>query len=288
MCNQIILRSILIAALTGIFLAVWACDSTSSNDNGNDIQSSYTLSVTVEPAGAGTVTPTSGEFEANTEVTVTASAESGWEFSGWSGSLSSTNNPLIFSITNNTNLTANFEEIPKQENSFTYKGNVYPLGWGVIFDHGEFIQGFRSFDFILTQVEEEVIITEEFEIFEDVESAYIIYLWMESIGAESFDSGTYPFSNYETINDNHLYDGELAFYVNGVETEYYYVVGGEVIVTITGNVYTLEFDLTLDNDERLEGKFTHNFEVFDIIEDIDNGSLSKQSTVNRFRMNSRR
>lgn len=70
----------------------------------------HTLTVTVAPEGAGTVSPDGGTFEDSTQVELTASANEGYAFSDWSGDLSSTDNPLSFTITGDTDLTANFEE----------------------------------------------------------------------------------------------------------------------------------------------------------------------------------
>ena len=68
----------------------------------------YTLSVGVSPADGGSVSPSSGEFEEGTEVSVEAVPTEGWIFDRWSGDIDSEENPLVFEIERNTSLTANF------------------------------------------------------------------------------------------------------------------------------------------------------------------------------------
>ncbi len=69
----------------------------------------YTLSVS---AVNGSVTPNSGTYAANTSVTITATASSGYQFSSWSGDASGSTNPLTITMDANKNITANFTQIP--------------------------------------------------------------------------------------------------------------------------------------------------------------------------------
>ncbi len=75
---------------------------------------SFTLTVNVE--GQGTVEPSSGSFVAGTEVTLTASPASGWQFDRWEGDASGNANPLAITINANMTITAVFtsEEAPGQ------------------------------------------------------------------------------------------------------------------------------------------------------------------------------
>ncbi len=70
----------------------------------------YTLIVGVDPAGSGTVrlSPPGGRYDPGTAVTMTAIANSGWAFSGWSGDLSGSENPVNVTINNDQSVTANF------------------------------------------------------------------------------------------------------------------------------------------------------------------------------------
>jgi len=72
----------------------------------------YTLTVNVNPQGGGVVqvSPSSadGRYVAGTQVTLTAVANSGYEFSHWSGSVSDTMNPIDVYMDSNKSITANF------------------------------------------------------------------------------------------------------------------------------------------------------------------------------------
>ncbi|MBN2610424.1 MAG: carbohydrate-binding protein [Bacteroidales bacterium] len=68
----------------------------------------YTLTTTIN--GSGSVTPSSGTYNAGTSVTMTANPASGWQFDSWSGGY--TGNPATVIMDANKNITAYFSEIP--------------------------------------------------------------------------------------------------------------------------------------------------------------------------------
>ena len=70
----------------------------------------YTLTVTVSPAGSGTVTqdPDLAQYPAGTVVTLTADPNAGWEFSHWSGAASGTNEETTVTMNADRSVTANF------------------------------------------------------------------------------------------------------------------------------------------------------------------------------------
>ena len=86
-----------------------------TNVTANFTQNEYTLTVLVNPEEAGTVarSPDQTTYTYETPVTLTATANSGWTFSGWSGDATGTVNPLTMNIPGNTNITANFTRIYK-------------------------------------------------------------------------------------------------------------------------------------------------------------------------------
>lgn len=99
-------------ALLTVAVAVLAACSGGSTDSGGggggNGPSQVTLSTSVNPGGAGTVSPSSGTFDSGSSVTVEATPQEGWAFENWSGDQSSQQNPFTFTINQNTQLTANF------------------------------------------------------------------------------------------------------------------------------------------------------------------------------------
>ncbi|MBE0684645.1 MAG: right-handed parallel beta-helix repeat-containing protein, partial [Anaerolineaceae bacterium] len=85
--------------------------------------------LTVEIVGYGNVTknPDKTSYSSGESVTLTATADPGWTFSGWSGDVTSVNNPLQITITGNTSLTATFTK-----NEYVLTLNVDPEGKGTI------------------------------------------------------------------------------------------------------------------------------------------------------------
>ena len=90
----------------------------------------YTL--TVNTVGQGSVTPNGGTYEAGTPVTLTASPASGWQFDGWSGDASGSNNPLTITMDGNKTITATFSKIQGTMYTLTVntvgQGSVTPNG----------------------------------------------------------------------------------------------------------------------------------------------------------------
>jgi uncharacterized repeat protein (TIGR02543 family) len=74
----------------------------------------YTLTTSVAPSGAGSVTvnPNQPSYFAGAQVILTAVPNTGYSFSSWSGNASGTANPLTVTITGNLSITANFNAIP--------------------------------------------------------------------------------------------------------------------------------------------------------------------------------
>jgi hypothetical protein len=87
----------------------------------------YFLTTAVSPAGAGTISPPSGWYNAGTQVTVTAAANPGYQFTGFSGALSG-GSPGYVTMNTNKSVTANFALV--QQYSLTTAVN--PPGAGAI------------------------------------------------------------------------------------------------------------------------------------------------------------
>lgn len=79
----------------------------------NFAEVTYELTASASPSEGGSVDPESATYSAGDEVEVEATASEGWEFVEWTGDQQSTDNPLTFNISSDTDLTANFEQLPQ-------------------------------------------------------------------------------------------------------------------------------------------------------------------------------
>ncbi len=68
----------------------------------------YGLTVTTVGQGTVTLNPSGSTFDQGTVVTLTAAADSGWTFSGWSGDLTGSTNPETITMDSNKSVTATF------------------------------------------------------------------------------------------------------------------------------------------------------------------------------------
>jgi hypothetical protein len=91
---------ILLVMICGILL-LSACGNFSSDTE------TFNIAITVNPASAGSVLSSGGDEAGNT-VQFLAVPNTGWVFSGWSGTVDSFENPLTFVLENDVDLTANF------------------------------------------------------------------------------------------------------------------------------------------------------------------------------------
>jgi hypothetical protein len=93
----------------------------------------YTLSTSVTPGGAGTVSVSpepncpAGAYAEGTQVHLTATAIEGYNFSHWTGNASGSSNPLTLTMDFNKGITANFAST-----CFTLHTSVIPEGTGTI------------------------------------------------------------------------------------------------------------------------------------------------------------
>lgn len=73
--------------------------------------STHSLSVSISPLGAGSVSPSGGEYVSGGQVTLTASPTIGYTFDYWSGGASGTTSNITITMDSNKSLTANFKAI---------------------------------------------------------------------------------------------------------------------------------------------------------------------------------
>lgn len=89
----------------------------------------YSLNVTT--VASGSASPLAGDFASNATVTVVASPAPGFDFAGWSGSIASNANPLIFNIQSDVTLVPSF--LPHILTDGFESGGFSPLrAWNVV------------------------------------------------------------------------------------------------------------------------------------------------------------
>jgi uncharacterized repeat protein (TIGR02543 family) len=99
----------------------------------------YSLTLIANPSNGGSVSANkTGPFEPNEVVVVTANANDGWEFTGWSGAASGKTNPISVTMTGNLTVTANFQEKPK---FWTVSVSASPSGGGSVGGGGVYQDG---------------------------------------------------------------------------------------------------------------------------------------------------
>ena len=87
-----------------------------------ELTPAFTLAPAVQGSGTLSADPNQRCYGSNTVVTLTASANSGWAFSGWTGDASGTNNPLSLTMTNDRTITAHFTRAGLGMDWFTIDG----------------------------------------------------------------------------------------------------------------------------------------------------------------------
>ena len=107
---------------TGWAFSSWTGDLTGSQNpttitmNGNKAvtahftQNQYTLTVTIDGSGSVTKNPNQATYPYGTVVQLTATADTGWTFSSWSGDLSGSANPVSITMNGNKSVTAHFTQ----------------------------------------------------------------------------------------------------------------------------------------------------------------------------------
>jgi len=136
-----------------ISLSVWSCGSgggtgpdNGGGNNGGDNEPDpveYSLSVLKTPSEGGSVDPAGGTYEEDTEVTVEATANEGFSFREWTGAVSSQANPVTVTITEDTEITANFDDL---RSVYTVQMFAISTGDSVDLRFGQSSRGSNGFD----------------------------------------------------------------------------------------------------------------------------------------------
>jgi uncharacterized repeat protein (TIGR02543 family) len=101
----------------GWTFAGWSGDSTGANitttllmDGNKMLTANFENNLRIRVVGVGTVqrTPNKQQFDPGDQVSLLAQPGLGWEFAGWSGSASGTDNPITITVGDDTSITATF------------------------------------------------------------------------------------------------------------------------------------------------------------------------------------
>lgn len=102
-----------------------SCENEVSDSKPNTEPEEFSLNLNINPNNAGTLSKSSGVYPKNESLSITATANENYEFEGWTGSITSNNNPLSVIMDSNKQINANFNpiEIPSVQ-VFTNTINV--------------------------------------------------------------------------------------------------------------------------------------------------------------------
>ena len=88
----------------------------------------YTLTTSINPSAAGSVSPSGGEYESGDNITLTATPATACTFDHWSGASSSTASTVTITMDSDKSLTANFKTVPSVTIALDYFG-IRNTGW---------------------------------------------------------------------------------------------------------------------------------------------------------------
>ena len=95
-----------VSILTFALLVLMGCSNDEPFEDSN--QSLRTYSLTVSNTEGGTIDNNGGNYLEGDIVTIIATPNPGYYFTGWAGDLTGSENPISIEITENTNISAQF------------------------------------------------------------------------------------------------------------------------------------------------------------------------------------
>jgi len=110
------LAGIIIGSIIGLVIIIAIIEAVVTSAH------TYTLSVSVNPSGAGSISPSGGKYKSGDEVTLIASPAGGYIFDYWSGGASDTASTITVTMDSDKSLTGNFEAIPSHDLSIDVIG----------------------------------------------------------------------------------------------------------------------------------------------------------------------
>lgn len=111
---------VIICILVVSLIGLTGCDFTTQT---------YTLTTSISPSGAGSISPSGGQYESGVQVILTATPASGYAFDYWEGSASGTSPTITITMDSNKSLTAHFKSTTQ---TYTLTTRVSPSDGGYI------------------------------------------------------------------------------------------------------------------------------------------------------------
>lgn len=109
------MKKVLAFSAMALALSVFSCGDTGVNSGGGGGGSSggYKLTTSASPSNGGNVSrsPDQSKYSTGTPVTLTATPNIGYTFTGWSGASSSTSPTITIYMNSDLSLTANFKQV---------------------------------------------------------------------------------------------------------------------------------------------------------------------------------
>lgn len=182
------------------------------------LSTSYKIFVNIEPEGSGEVgiSPALNSYPEGTQVQLTANAKQGYVFSGWSGDITGTQNPITIVMNSDKHITANFVELTGGGGeTTTYKliVNVSPESAGEV---------------SLNPIGGEYLPNTQVQLTATPNSGYIFSNWSGDIES-SENPVTITMDSNKTITANFITGYILTYEINPSE-------GGSIVFTPQGTV----------------------------------------------------
>jgi len=246
---------------------------------------SYTIVVLASPEEGGTVTG-SGVYTAGTEVTLTATANEGYEFTQWADG--ETKATRTVTVTKNASYTATFKSTtPAVKGTFItaiYYGNYYndnTKNYSLYIDCGEFD-------------EDGYFVSEGYEVAFDLNAP-------NTSTATALDTGTYNYAEWssdDTVAKNTFLDGYYAEdYGTAVPTYVYHYIddsnfmlgfaeGGSIQISKSGDNYTVAgtieyWDYVTEESDSYTFSYTAEITFEDYSEYESTAPVAVKSAMNR-------
>jgi len=102
---------ILLTSVMLVVLLLSACAAPTTTPTPTPAPITFTLSTSASPIGAGSISPSSGQYEQGAQVNVTAIPSAGYAFSHWSGDISGSSPSVTITMDSNKTLVAHFADI---------------------------------------------------------------------------------------------------------------------------------------------------------------------------------